>query len=89
MHINSLQLKETKKLTEANTVHLQKDNITALAYLIKMGGTKSSELNRMVQEIWEFLTSKSIITPAEYLPRSMNFNADWGIATSGTQPSGK
>ena len=57
----------TFKLYEAKAVHLQMDNITALTYLLKWRGTKSSELKRIAQKIWEFLISKSIIITAKYI----------------------
>lgn len=67
----------TFKLYEAKTVHLQMDNITALTYLLKWRGTKSSELKRIAQKIWEFLISKSIIITAKYIPRLLNILANW------------
>ena len=63
-------------------------NVTALTYLFKMRGTKSSELNRGAQEIWEFHISKFIMTSAEYLPSSVNVEVNWESATSKTRPNG-
>ena len=65
------------KLYEAKTVHLKMDNATALTYLVKMRGTKSFELKRIAQKIWEFLISKSIMITAKYLPRLLNVLVDW------------
>ena len=49
-----LALMTFTKLREGKTVHLQMDKVTALTYLVKMGGTKSSELNRIAQACGNF-----------------------------------
>ena len=53
-----------------------------------MGETNSSSLNKIAQEIWEFLVSKSIMITAEYLPSSLDFQVDGNFSTPRTQPSG-
>ena len=61
-------------------IHLQIDNMTALSYLVKMGGgggTRNQELIQISKEIWDFLLSRQITITAEYLPSSLNVIADW------------
>ncbi len=57
-------------------VHLQMDNMTALSYLVRMGGTNSKELTSIAKEIWDFLLKKQIKITAEYLPGVLNTQAD-------------
>ena len=59
------------------TIHLQIDNMTALSYLVKMGGTRSPELLQVAKEIWDYLLANGIAVTAEYLPSSLNIQADW------------
>ena len=42
-----------------------------------MWGTKNSEMNKITQEIWDYLISKGIIITAEYLPTAMNRKTNW------------
>ena len=58
-------------------IHLQIDNMTALSYLVKMGGTRSPELLQVAKEIWDYLLANGIAVTAEYLPSSLNIQADW------------
>ena len=84
LHINALELKAAlfalrafsnnrKKLN----VHLRMDNRTAVAYLLKMGGTRSQVLVGIAQELWKYALRKEISLTAEYLPGDMNHEADW------------
>ena len=50
------------------TIHVQVDNKVVLAYLLKMGGTRSSQLLKISKSIWNYLLSGQITTNAEYLP---------------------
>ena len=59
------------------TIHLQIDNMTALFYLVKMGGTRSQELLQVAKEIWDCLLASRIAVTAEYLPSSLNIQTDW------------
>ena len=59
------------------TVHLQVDNMTALSYVAKMGGTKCHVLVVIAKRIWEFLTSRQIMITVEYIPSILNVTADW------------
>ena len=58
-------------------VHFQTDNITALLYLMKMGGTGNQMLLKLSKEIWQYLLKHQIIITAEYLPSCLNVEADW------------
>ena len=52
------------------------DNIVALSYLVKMGGTRNQLLVQISKEIWEHFLDKEIIITAEYLPGALNKEAD-------------
>ena len=49
-------------------VHLQLDNTTAVAYLNKMGGTRSKQLVHVTQDIFQYALSRQITITAEHLP---------------------
>ena len=55
---------------------LQIDNVTAIAFLNRMGGTHSQELSDLSVEIWEWCLEK-IVLHAEHLPGKENVRADW------------
>ena len=48
-------------------VHVQMDNQAALAYLVKMGGTRNLLMIQEAKEIWEFCLANQITLTAEYL----------------------
>ena len=84
LHINALELKAALFALRAFSnnrrklhVHLRMDNRTAVAYLLKMGGTRSQVLVGIAQELWECALRKEISLMAEYLPGDMNHEADW------------
>ena len=52
------------------------DNIVALSYVVKMGGTRNQLLVQISKEIWEYLLEKGIAITAEYLPGALNREAD-------------
>ena len=83
-HINILELIAVKLaiLTftigkSVTVIHLQIDNMTALSYLVKMGGSLNPELLQVAKEIWDYLLANGIAVTAEYLPSSLNIQADW------------
>ena len=83
-HISVLELIAVKRAILAFTkdksvtaIHLQIDNMTALSYLVKIGGTRSPELLQVANEICEYLLANRIAGTAEYLPSSLNIQADW------------
>ena len=51
--------------------------MTALSYLLKMGGTKNPVLMQVSKEIWKFLFGQGIAITAEHLPGNLNCKADW------------
>ena len=83
-HINILELKAakyailtfTRLYPTARTIHIKMDNIVALSYLVKMGGTRNQLLVQISKEIWEYLLDKGITITAEYLPGALNREAD-------------
>ena len=83
-HINILELIAVKLaiLTftigkSVTVIHLQIDNMTALSYLVKMGGTLSPELLQVAKEIWDYLLANGKAVTAEYLPSSLSIHTDW------------
>ena len=65
------------RVKKPKPVHLEIDKVTALFHLMKMGGTKSAELNKISKEIWVYLIGNKITLTPEYLPSSHNIQADW------------
>ena len=51
--------------------------MTALSYLLKMGGTKNPELIQISKEILKFQLRQGIMITAKHLPRNLNCKADW------------
>lgn len=82
-HINLLELYAALLalkcfvLPSTTAVCLRLDNKTAVAYLNKLGGTRSSRLNTLALRIWEWCLCRNVWVTAEYLPGSQNVAADW------------
>ena len=76
MKAAKLAIESFCRVKKPKLVHLQID-VTALSHLVEMGGTKSSELNKISKEICEYLIGNKITLTAEYLPSSQNIQADW------------
>ena len=76
MKAAEIAIKPLTQTKENIHVHLKMDNVTAVTYLNKMGGTKSCILNS-ITKIWEHCMLKKIIVTAEYLPGCQNSIADW------------
>ena len=83
-HINELELmaaeialKTFLKGRKPKLVHLFIDNMTALHYLIRKGGTKSPQLTEISKRIWNFLTLQGITLTASWIPSKENVIADW------------
>ena len=83
-HINILELLAVKlaiqtftKYRDVKAIHLQVDNIVALTYLMKMGGTQNLKMVELAKEIWEYLLKWGIKITTEYLPSELNVTADW------------
>ena len=62
---------------QMKTIHFQKDNTTALSYLVKMGGPKNKYLLELAKEVWKYLLHHRITITAEYLSSSINMEVDW------------
>ena len=83
LHINALEMKAVSFAVKAFTknksqvsVHLRVDNTTTVAYINKMGGTKSLDLIQISKELWEYCLQKQITLTAEHLPGRLNVQAD-------------
>ena len=55
---------------------LQIDNVTAVAYINKMGGTKAERCREVAQSIWHWALAHGVWLTAEYLPGEQNNQAD-------------
>ena len=84
LHINeqellaaTLAVKTFTKWKEARSIHLQIDNMVALSYIVRQGGTKSQRLVDRARELWDYLASKGIMITAEWLPTHLNTVADY------------
>ena len=96
-HINFLELKAVflalRHFAEDlrdKQILLRVDNITALAYINKMGGIKSQGLNQITREIWEWCKNRKIWiyaeyvaskeNPAEGISRISNIDTEWELS---------
>lgn len=52
------------------------DNITAIAFLNRMGGTHSVPLSDLAVDIWSWCIPRGITVHTEHLPGRENVNAD-------------
>ena len=83
MHINVLEMKAVNFAVQAYTkemrqihVHLRVDNTTTIAYINKMGGTRSIRMLEVAKELWQYCMSKEIMLTAEHLKGANNQIAD-------------
>ena len=67
----------------------QIDNATALPYLVKKRETKNKYLIELAKEIWKYLLHHGITITEEYIPSSMNVEADWQSRNSKDHSEGK
>lgn len=96
-HINFLEIKAaflglkcfaSEKID--TQILLRIDNLTALAYINKMGGIKHKDLNQLTKEIWEWCRNRGIWIFAEYVAsknnpadessRISNLDTEWELA---------
>ena len=84
LHINVLEMKAVLFALKAFTkdksscqVHIKTDNVTTVAHINKMGGTRSQDLIQVTKEMWEYCMLKTITITAEHLPGHDNVVADW------------
>ena len=52
------------------------DNITAVTYMNKLGGTVSQQMNSIVKALWLWCMNRDITLVAEHLPGVLNTTAD-------------
>ena len=83
MHINYLELKAVYFALQSfcyalKNVHVRfmVDNITAVAYIREMGGSKSLLCNEMAHKIWTFANERKIWISSAHLPGKLNTVAD-------------
>ena len=83
-HINYLELlaaflalKSFASNRRAISILLRLDNITAIAFLNRMGGTHSPLLSRLAVEIWNWCIERNLTIHAEHHPGIENVRADW------------
>ena len=81
MHINLLELLAASLgiqsfAREKKNIHLKMDNITALTYINKYGGTVTPELNQITKELWQWCLDKNITLQATHLAGTLNHTAD-------------
>jgi len=83
-HINYLELKAAFLALQSFcsnrssiSVLLRLDNITAIAFINRMGGSHSYLLSDLTAQIWNWCISREITIHAEHLPGVENIQADW------------
>ena len=72
----SLAILSYTRFREVSSIHLRVDNMTALSYLLNMGGTQSEQLIKISKQIWSYLLEKQIFLTAEYVLSTKNYLAD-------------
>ena len=72
-HINVLELEAVRlailsftKLKKLNSIHLRIDNLTALSYLLNMGGTKNNHLIKTSKETWAYFIEENTFVSKIY-----------------------
>ena len=84
LHINALQVKVVMFAVKAYTtdkrnchVQIKTDNTTAIAYVNKMGRTKSPDRIQITKDLGNYYMSREIMITAEHLPGSQKQIADY------------
>lgn len=62
---------------EYTSIRLLLDNKSAVAYINKLGGTKSIQLNKLALQMWEWCVERNVWVTAEHIPGVDNCLADW------------
>ena len=81
-HINVLELKailiglQSLVHKQFSHVRIMTDNTTAMAYIRKMGGTKSSRCNDLAKMIWEWAEERHNWLSVAHIPGYLNTLAD-------------
>lgn len=73
----SLSVQSFTKNRQALAVHVRLDNVTAVAYLSRMGGTKSPLMNRITRDLWAWCSQREITLSVEHIPGVSNQVADF------------
>ena len=85
-HINYLELlaaflalKTFATNSQGKAILLRLDNVTAIAFLNRMGGTHSVALCNLAMQIWKWCLERNIFihVRAKHLPGKLNVRADW------------
>uniref|UniRef100_A0A914PIU4 Reverse transcriptase domain-containing protein n=1 Tax=Panagrolaimus davidi TaxID=227884 RepID=A0A914PIU4_9BILA len=83
LHINVLELRAALfglqlacKGIKSIGIRLESDNVSAIAYINKRGGTKSRELLAAAQDLWEWALKNRIFVVASHIPGIENIDAD-------------
>lgn len=61
----------------AISILLLLNNMTAIAFLDRMGGTHSAHLCNLAVEVWKWCLDREIVIHSKHLPGSENIRADW------------
>ena len=84
LHINALELIAATfgvqafcKDRKVTSVLLKSDNATVMAYVNRMGGTKSPLLTQLVKDLWHWCLQWHIHLRAQHLHGRLNFTADF------------
>eukprot|EP00117_Sycon_ciliatum_P040888 scpid18223/ scgid2716/ len=84
LHINALELLAGTFAVQCFARHVQKglvllqmDNQCAVAYVNRMGGTRSQRLNSLAADLWPWCLARQITIRAEYIPGALNVIADF------------
>ena len=82
-HINYLELLAAflalqcfAKHSNGITVQMKLDNVTAVTYINKLGGTHSQPLCQLALTIWDWCIQRDVFLVAEHLPGKDNITAD-------------
>ena len=82
-HINELEMLAAEmaikiflNMKKVKSLHIEIDNMTALTYLVKMGGTKSKILTDIAKRIWSHLNLMQVTLTASWIPSHLNVRAD-------------
>lgn len=83
-HINYLELTaglyalmSFRHSLQGRSVVLKMDSVSAVAYINRLGGTRSPDLSNLAKKLWMFCLEHQIYLKAEYLPGLKNVCADW------------
>ena len=84
LHINCLELLAGSFAVKSFTkdrlcvhVRLRMDNVSAVAYINRLGGTHSLIPSNLALALWEWALKRNIFLSAEHLSGALNVSADW------------